>query len=374
MRCGVEVAPVRAEPDDAAEQVTQALFGEPLLVEEERDGWARVTTSYDYPGWLRVDALVEGEGSLPVDAAGSPVDVARSYLGTPYLWGGMTSGGIDCSGLVHMAYRRLGRLVPRDADQQEDAGTEVVDPEPGDLVTYGDGDRGPHRVLARRGPHPALDGTRGRDRRDRGGRAGFATGPASQARAAVITWAGSDGREEGGDRVVPAASTIKLFVASAFWRSGLDPGEQAEVEPTPWSVADRLSGPVTLGDCALLMLAFSDNAATNVLLLLLGFDAVNDEAERLGAEHTEVRRPDDGRGARERHLRARPGARARRDRRAAHPRGALGRPRFRAPAPALRARGAREDRRDLAACLPRGRAGRPAARRGRLLSASLASR
>jgi beta-lactamase class A len=106
----------------------------------------------------------------------------------------------------------------------------------------------------------------------------------------VITWASSDGRDQGGDRVVPAASTIKLFVASAFWRSGLDPGERADVDPTPWSVADRLAGPLTLGDCALLMLSFSDNAATNVLLRRLGFDAVNQEAERLGAQHTEVRR------------------------------------------------------------------------------------
>jgi hypothetical protein len=106
----------------------------------------------------------------------------------------------------------------------------------------------------------------------------------------VITWATSDGREEGGDRVVPAASTIKIFVASAFWRSRLDPSETADVVETPWSLADRLHGPVTLDDCALLMLAFSDNAATNVLLARLGFDAVNEEAARLGAERTEVRR------------------------------------------------------------------------------------
>ena len=78
----------------------------------------------------------------------------------------------------------------------------------------------------------------------------------------MITWATSDGREEGGDRVVPAASTIKLFVASAFWRSELDPNERVEVPPVPWSVADSLSS-VTLGDCALLSVAFSDNAATN---------------------------------------------------------------------------------------------------------------
>jgi hypothetical protein len=107
----------------------------------------------------------------------------------------------------------------------------------------------------------------------------------------VITWATSDGRDEGGDHVVPAASTIKIFVASAFWRSELDPDERVDVPHVAWSVADRLAGPLTLADCALLMLAFSDNAATNVLIGRLGFDAVNAEAARLGCQRTEVRRP-----------------------------------------------------------------------------------
>ena len=138
MRVTVDVAPLRAEPDDAAEQVTQALKGEPLRVEEQRDGWARVVTAYDYPGWVHEDALEEGDGAVELGSA-DPVEAARGYLRSPYEWGGMTARGIDCSGLVHMAYRAAGRLVPRDAHQQQDAAEPVSKPRPGDLVFYGEG-------------------------------------------------------------------------------------------------------------------------------------------------------------------------------------------------------------------------------------------
>ena len=137
--CAVDVAPVHAEPDASSEQVTQALRGEPLAVAVERDGWAQVTTAYDYPGWIAAGALAgtpQGEW-LPPARDGDPVAEARAYLGAPYLWGGMSERGIDCSGLVHMAWRRLGRLVPRDADQQEVAGAPVESPRYGDLGVYG---------------------------------------------------------------------------------------------------------------------------------------------------------------------------------------------------------------------------------------------
>jgi beta-lactamase class A len=105
-----------------------------------------------------------------------------------------------------------------------------------------------------------------------------------------LSWASSDGREQDGERVVPAASTIKIFVASAFWRSRLDPREPTAVAPTPWSLSDQLDGPLTLGDLAFLMLAVSDNAATNAILDRLGFGAVNAEIARLGLGWTVIRR------------------------------------------------------------------------------------
>jgi gamma-D-glutamyl-L-lysine dipeptidyl-peptidase len=137
---------VRAEPSDEAEQVTQALRGEPLTLECTGGKWSRIVTTYEYPGWIRTVALgrVRGTGPgtwLPEPRlSADPVEEARAYLGAPYEWGGMTERGIDCSGLVHIADRRLGRLVPRDADQQEEAGRTVREHEltRGDLITYGE--------------------------------------------------------------------------------------------------------------------------------------------------------------------------------------------------------------------------------------------
>ena len=145
MRCAVEVAPVRAEPADDAEQVTQLLRGEPVRIEERRETWARAVTAYDYPGWVRATALESGEGSLPGGGL-EPLAAARAFLGAPYEWGGMTVAGIDCSGLVHMAFRASGRLVPRDSWQQDAAGSPVAPgfERPGDVVVYGEADRADH--------------------------------------------------------------------------------------------------------------------------------------------------------------------------------------------------------------------------------------
>ena len=77
--CLVDVAAVRVEPQDDAERITELVRGEPVRVAERRDGWARVMTLYDYPGWVREEALARRDGD--------PVAEARAFLGTPYLWG-----------------------------------------------------------------------------------------------------------------------------------------------------------------------------------------------------------------------------------------------------------------------------------------------
>ncbi len=104
--------------------LTQLLQGEPVLIEEISDGWARVVATAQpaqrldprgYPGWLPVDQLRFDD----------VLEIARSWIGVPYVWGGLTAHGIDCSGLVHLAFRRAGQTLPRDASDQARATTAV---------------------------------------------------------------------------------------------------------------------------------------------------------------------------------------------------------------------------------------------------------
>ena len=122
--CAVDAAPIRAVPDDGAEQVTQALRGEPLTVEEERDGWARVRTAYEYPGWIRHDALGPVPGTVPRTwlPEPRPEDLRRGDLVT-YCEGDATT---------HIAFwLGDGRILH--STEREDAKGVVEETEPEDL-------------------------------------------------------------------------------------------------------------------------------------------------------------------------------------------------------------------------------------------------
>ena len=189
-------APLRRQPAPDAPLDTEALMGERVTIYEfNEEGWAWGQLAADgYVGWLPANALLKPRAApthkvtalrtlafpgnsikappvaapplgsrlgvlrqqdrfavatigflpaghlAPLDhAEGDFVTVAERFLGTPYLWGGKTNYGLDCSGLVQIALNACGIACPRDSDMQEHALGTPVDPahlRRGDLVFW----------------------------------------------------------------------------------------------------------------------------------------------------------------------------------------------------------------------------------------------
>jgi len=203
-RVSVPVLPIFRTATQTGMRETELLFGETFTVYEERNGWAWGQANLDgYVGYVRADGLspcddlrpshrvstlrtivfsqpdiksppvhflsfgsrlcisettgrflslagggyVIADHCLPIDHSWSdPVDLAEYFLYTPYLWGGRSSIGLDCSGLVQLCLAGAGLACPRDADQQEQAfcqdsapvtnGQDKARPVRGDLIFW----------------------------------------------------------------------------------------------------------------------------------------------------------------------------------------------------------------------------------------------
>jgi gamma-D-glutamyl-L-lysine dipeptidyl-peptidase len=174
------VAAMNADEQIGEGVLSQLGLGERVLVEEVRpDGWVKVVALEQpaakldprgYPGWLPLAQLGPTAQRMPAAPVGSgpddrsPVPVsslaalsltaARQLIGVPYVWGGLTPHGIDCSGLVRFVWRQLGVTLPRDADDQAGATAPVAfgDEAPGDLYFFARPGRHIHHVGIVAGP------------------------------------------------------------------------------------------------------------------------------------------------------------------------------------------------------------------------------
>ena len=192
----LSIVPMRNEAADQSEMVNQVIFGEHFKVLEIRKKWSKIRLAHDsYEGWICNKQWIEIEEDIykqldkevatittdildiitkthhqPIvigsilpsyksghalinnemyqfDGLTTPgfikkdklVENALMYLNAPYLWGGRSPLGIDCSGFTQMVYRLQGVDLPRDAYQQAEVGTTlsfVEESEPGDLAFF----------------------------------------------------------------------------------------------------------------------------------------------------------------------------------------------------------------------------------------------
>jgi gamma-D-glutamyl-L-lysine dipeptidyl-peptidase len=194
--CNLAIIPLRLEPSDRSEIVSQVLFGEHFEVLEELKQWRRIRLHYDdYEGWvdskqfqiisetayntLSNEPIVlngdlidyisapnntllpislgaslsflnhsdintahfefEGTKAIGIHDKSKLINTAFMYLNAPYLWGGKTPFGIDCSGFTQMVYKLNGYHLFRDASQQATQGEAlsfIEESEPGDLAFF----------------------------------------------------------------------------------------------------------------------------------------------------------------------------------------------------------------------------------------------
>jgi gamma-D-glutamyl-L-lysine dipeptidyl-peptidase len=200
--CNLSIVPVRKEPSDKAELGTQLLFGDAftILKKSQDEKWIYIQIAYDnYLGWIdhkqfksiskdyfdlvkgsdfpmskELIGLVKGEKSFFPVLYGTPLPfykngtivlenevfkfegqvhevkekndfkflekTASFFLHSPYLWGGKSHFGIDCSGFIQQVFKFSGHKLPRDAYQQAETGTivEFLELKPGDLAFFTD--------------------------------------------------------------------------------------------------------------------------------------------------------------------------------------------------------------------------------------------
>lgn len=127
------------ERNSVAKRYLLVPAGVTVAVIKEADGWLGLLMNDGRPGWVPRDS-VELVNLRLADGIGSPiVQTAFQYLGIPYVWGGTSQYGTDCSGFVLQVFRRFGIHLPRTARQQVYVGRpigSVYEAQPGDRLYF----------------------------------------------------------------------------------------------------------------------------------------------------------------------------------------------------------------------------------------------
>lgn len=137
-RLRVPWAVLRSHADASAPPVAETVMGTRLIVDEPQSGWLRTQLPTGLHGWLREEAVRPGSADWPA-VLDSILPMFASFLGVPYVWGGRSPKGFDCSGLMQFVLGLHGIALQRDSADQF-ASTPGVSgaPLPGDLLFFGE--------------------------------------------------------------------------------------------------------------------------------------------------------------------------------------------------------------------------------------------
>jgi cell wall-associated NlpC family hydrolase len=127
---------LRAEPRRDADAVGETILGTWVATRGRDRAWAEIELPGGRTGWVPEATLRNDTAAWPATAQ-SILHMVRRFMGVPYLWGGRSPKGFDCSGLVQFVYGLHGIALPRDSDQQARAGLAVETPAAGDLIVFG---------------------------------------------------------------------------------------------------------------------------------------------------------------------------------------------------------------------------------------------